>query len=520
MGTDQVSTLSLEQDYLRRILTAPVYDVAERTPLTPAVALSERLGQEVLLKREDLQPIFSFKLRGAYNRMAQAPHCPVIAASAGNHAQGVALAAQRLGRQATIVMPCTTPQIKVDAVRRRGAEAVLFGDDYDAAHGHAVELQNKTNALFVHPFDDPDVIAGQGTIGLEVLQQSAPAPDALFIPVGGGGLLAGMAAYVKAVNPAIKVIGVECEDSACMAAAIGAGRPVALQEVGIFADGVAVRQAGQHTYAVARQCVDDIITVSVDQICAAIKDIFEDTRTLAEPAGALATAGLKKYAETATGHQRLIAIQSGANVNFGRLSHVVERAELGEGHEALLAVHIAERPGSFLAFCRQLGHHAVSEFNYRYADDAAAEVFVGLRFDDAEQKQSVLQRLHEAGNEVLDLSHNELAKLHLRHMVGGRAAGLRGEVIYRFEFPERPGALLEFLAKLAGRWNISLFHYRNHGAAFGRVLAGFEVPPAERGQFNEFLDRLGLNWTEETDNPAYARFLSGIRSMPELVVAN
>ncbi len=503
-------TLSLEQSYLRRIVTAPVYDVAERTPLTAAPSLSQRLGCEVWLKREDLQPIFSFKLRGAYNRMRQLTNdqqaMGVVAASAGNHAQGVALAAQRLDLRARIVMPVTTPEIKVSAVRRLGAETILFGDQYDEADCYAQQLASDERACFVHPFDDPDVIAGQGTIGMEILQQAGQPPDVLFVPVGGGGLVSGIAAYVKAVAPHIKIVGVECEDSACMHAAVSADRLVTLDQVGIFADGVAVKQAGRHTFEIVRQLVDEIETVSVDQICAAIRDVFEDTRTLAEPAGALALAGLKKHAAGHNG-QRLIAIHSGANVNFNRLGHVVERAELGDGGEALLAVTIPERPGSFLRFCRDLGHHAVSEFNYRFADRQSAEVFVGLRATDESDKQQIVRRLIASGHQVEDLSGNELAKLHVRHLVGGVANGLADEVLYRFEFPERPGALLEFLTKLAGRWNISLFHYRNHGAAFGRVLAGFTVPVAERANFAEFLGDLGYRSVDETSNPAYGRFL-------------
>ena len=507
---------SIERDFRRRIEAAEVYAVAVKTPLSPAPSLSERLGHNVWLKREDLQPVFSFKLRGAYNRMrlldGQANGHGVVAASAGNHAQGVALSARHLRLPAQIVMPVTTPPIKIEAVRRQGASIILHGDQYDDAYDYAQRLATTTKACFIHPFDDPEIIAGQGTIGQEILQQASQSPDAIFVPVGGGGLIAGIAAYVKAVAPTSRVIGVECEDSACLSAAMTAGRRVSLDKVGIFADGVAVRQVGELNFAIARKLVDDVITVTVDQICAAIKDVFEDTRTLAEPAGALSVAGLKKYAETQTGHQQLVAIHSGANINFDRLGHVVERAEIGEGHEALLAVTIAEQAGSFLRFCKKLGHHSVSEFNYRYSGPSQAQVFVGLRTSDDGDKQAIINRLRGNGYPVLDLSDNELAKLHLRHMVGGISSGAIDEVIYRFEFPERPGALLEFLSRLAGRWNISLFHYRNHGAAYGRVLAGFGVPAADRGEFQLFLDTLGYRWTNESDNPAYQRFLAQLQS--------
>lgn len=516
---------SLEHEYLQQIQDAPVYQVAQCTPLAPAPSISARLDQQVYLKREDLQPIFSFKLRGAYNCMrlldAAQGTAGVIAASAGNHAQGVALAAQKLGLAARIVMPVTTPSIKVDAVRRLGAKIVLHGDQYDLADAHARELAVNDGASFIHPFDDPAVIAGQGTIGMEILQQAEQLPDAIFAPVGGGGLIGGIAAYVKAVAPQVRVVGVECEDSACLAASMAAGKRVVLDEVGLFADGVAVKQVGKLNFDIAKVLVDEVITVSVDQICAAVKDVFEDTRTLAEPAGALALAGLKKYAEDAPNGQRLVAIHSGANVNFDRLGHVVERAELGEGREALLAVTIPEQAGSFLQFCHLLGHHGVREFNYRYCREDQAEIFVGLMASDAADKQSVIDRLAGGGYEVLDLSDNELAKLHIRHMVGGVSQGLENELIYRFEFPERPGALLEFLTKLAGRWNISLFHYRNHGAAIGRVLAGFTVPRAERDAFQQFLATLGYRWTDATSDPAYQRFLTTAQaSQPKFKAIN
>jgi threonine dehydratase len=502
----------MPETYIERILRARVYDVAAETPLSHARLLSRRLGNEVFLKREDLQPVFSFKLRGAYNKLIHlAPEAlarGVIAASAGNHAQGVALGAARLGAQATIVMPRTTPPIKVQAVRNLGARALLHGDSYDEAYAYATELVAERGLTFVHPFDDPDVIAGQGTIAMEILRQHPEPPHAIFVPVGGGGLIAGMAAYVKYVRPEVRVIGVEPEEAPTLERALAAGRRVELPEVGLFADGVAVRLIGKETFRVARQLVDEVVLVSTDEICAAIKDIFDDTRGIAEPAGALAVAGLKRYVEThrLTG-AHLIAVESGANINFDRLRHVAERAELGERREALLAVEIPERPGSFLAFCRALGKRQITEFNYRYAQSERAQVFVGVELGRGdEERQELIARLTEKGLGVLDMTENETAKLHIRFMVGGHARGVDDELLIRFEFPERPGALLSFLSGLGKRWNISLFHYRNHGAAYGRVLMGVQVAPAQRPEFRALLDGLGYPHWEETDNPAYRLF--------------
>ncbi len=500
--------------YIEKVLKARVYDVAIETPLDRMSRLSARLNNEILLKREDLQPVFSFKLRGAYNKMFhlsdEAKACGVIAASAGNHAQGVALAAQKMGIRAVIVMPKTTPMIKVAAVRNFGAKVVLHGDAYDEAYEHATKLAEKDGLTFVHPYDDPDVIAGQGTVALEILRQHTGPLHAVFVPVGGGGLIAGVAAFIKALSPEIKIIGVEPEDAACMHAALNKQRRVRLDQVGIFADGVAVRQAGKEPFRIARECVDEVILVSTDEICAAIKDIFDDTRSIAEPAGALAVAGIKKYcAREQITAQTMVAIDSGANMNFDRLRHVSERAELGERNEAVLAVTIPERPGSFRNFCNTLGRRGITEFNYRYADDKDAQVFVGIQLTGSDDgKDDLIQRLSDRGYPVLDMSDNEMAKLHIRHMVGGHGAGVDNEVLYRFEFPERPGALLEFLTKLGQRWNISLFHYRNHGAAYGRVLVGIQIPPAERKTFRGFLDELNYTYREETDNPAYRLFLS------------
>jgi threonine dehydratase len=498
--------------YLERILRARVYDVAVETPLEPAPRLSRRLDNNVLIKREDLQPVFSFKLRGAYNKISgltsEERARGVITASAGNHAQGVALAAQRLGIRALIVMPTTTPRIKVDAVRALGAEAVLFGDAYDDAYGHARELQVSEGMTYVHPYDDPDVIAGQGTIAMELLRQHQGTIDAIFVPVGGGGLLAGIAAYVKHLVPSIRVIGVEPDDAACLRAALDAGKRVVLPHVGIFADGVAVRQIGEEPFRIAQQCVDDVVCVDTDAICAAIKDIFDETRSIAEPAGALGVAGLKAYVEREGWRGRtLIAIDSGANMNFDRLRHVAERAELGEHREALFAVSLPERQGAFRNFCQVLGAQAVTEFNYRYGHQDEAHVFVGVALGQgAAQRTEIGARLRAAGLAVIDMSQNEMAKLHVRFMVGGRAP-VEHERVFRFEFPERPGALLQFLTNMGGRWNISLFHYRNHGAAFGRVLAGMQVPPADSVEFPRFLSELGYAYSEETDNAAYRAFL-------------
>ncbi|MBI3773429.1 MAG: threonine ammonia-lyase, biosynthetic [Gammaproteobacteria bacterium] len=504
----------MPQKYLEKILKARVYDVADVTPLDAMRSLSKRLGNHILLKREDLQPVFSFKLRGAYNKIVglspEARANGVIAASAGNHAQGVALAAQKLGIKALIVMPKTTPAIKVASVRAYGARTVLHGDAYDEAYRHAVGLGEQEGMTFIHPYDDPEVIAGQGTVALEILRQHTGEIHAIFVPVGGGGLIAGVAAFVKTLYPKVKIIGVEPEDAACMYEALKRKRRVTLDQVGIFADGVAVRQAGAEPYRIARQCVDEVILVSTDEICAAIKDIFDDTRSIAEPAGALAVAGMKKYvAREELRDQTLVAIDSGANMNFDRLRHVSERAEVGERNEAVLAVTIPERPGSFRQFCQAIGRRGVTEFNYRYADARDAHVFVGLTTGGGEgEREDVVTRLRDKGYPVIDMTDNEMAKLHIRHMVGGHAPTVENELLYRFEFPERPGALLEFLTKMGEGWNITLFHYRNHGAAYGRVLVGVQVMRNDKRGFQKFLDELGYHYQEETDNPAYKLFLS------------
>jgi len=503
----------MTKKYIEKILTARVYDVAVETPLEPAVTLSKRQNNKVLLKREDLQSIFSFKLRGAYNHLYHLTRAKsikgVIAASAGNHAQGVALASKKLGLSATIVMPKTTPGIKIEAVKSHGAKTILFGDNYDEACEYAIKLASKKKLDFIHPYDDIDVIAGQGTIGLEIVRQHEDFIDAIFVPVGGGGLIAGVGAIVKYLSPKTKIIGVEPVDAACMAAAFKNNRRVVLDHVGIFADGVAVKQAGKETYRVARQCVDQIITVTTDEMCAAIKDVFDDTRSIAEPAGALAVAGLKKYvAQKNISGKTLVAINSGANMNFDRLRHVAERAEIGEQREALFAVTIPERPGSFKSFCRTIGRRGITEFNYRYADDSNAQVFAGVQLRDgmAERKE-LIKKLKAKKYPVLDMTDNEMAKLHVRHLVGGRTS-LKDEVLYRFEFPERPGALLDFLSSIGDRWNISLFHYRNHGAAYGRVLVALQIPEAERKELGQYLDTLAYPYCEETKNPAYQLFLS------------
>jgi threonine dehydratase len=504
--------VSPSPDYLRRILNARVYDVAVETPLEEAPALSARLGNRLLLKREDLQPIFSFKLRGAYNRMAQltpaALRRGVIAASAGNHAQGVALAAERLRSSAVIVMPVTTPRIKVDAVVARGARVVLHGDTYDDAYARARRLARERRLTFVHPYDDPEVIAGQGTIGLEILRQ-APGPiDAIFVPVGGGGLIAGISTCVKQLRPGVRIVGVEPTDADAMARSLRAGRRVTLEHVGLFADGVAVRRVGKETFRLARRNVDEMILVDTDAICAAIKDIFEETRNILEPAGALAIAGAKAWV---TRHRardrRLIAIASGANTNFDRLRFVAERAEVGEQREAILAVTIPERPGSFKRFCAAIGPRSITEFNYRMSDPDVARVFVGLEVPDRQATRRIVRTLERAGFRTLDLSGNEMAKLHVRHLVGGHAPLARDELLYRFEFPERPGALMAFLNSMRSDWNISLFHYRNHGADYGRVLVGMQVPRGEIRVFRRYLDGLGYPWVDETRNPAYRLFL-------------
>ena len=498
---------------LHGVLTSRVYDVARETPLDVAPRLSQRLGNEVLLKREDLQAVFSFKLRGAYNKIAHLSDRErargIITASAGNHAQGVAFSARKLGVPAVIVMPQTTPQIKVDAVRSMGAEVVLVGDSYADAKAHCDGLVAETGMTFIHPFDDPLVIAGQGTIGAEILRHSQDRLSAVFVPVGGGGLIAGIAGYIKALRPDVRIIGVEPFEADAMYQSLAAGRRVRLEHVGIFADGVAVREVGERTFAIVQQTVDEIVRVSNDEVCAAIKDIFDDTRTIMEPAGALAAAGLKSWVERhSVQDQSIAAVLSGANMNFDRLRFVAERAELGEAREALLAITIPERPGAFREFCSALGRRVVTEFNYRLSGREQAHIFVGIATESRHDGIALAAQLTASGYETVDLTDNEMAKLHVRHMVGGRAPSVREERLCRFEFPERPGALTQFLEKLGGRWNISLFHYRNHGADFGRVLAGFEVGESEMTAFRAFLDELGYPYTSEHDNPAYQFFLS------------
>jgi threonine dehydratase len=500
-------------DYLQKILTARVYDVAAETPLEKAPVLSARLDNLVLLKREDLQSVFSFKLRGAYNKMAGLPREAlergVICASAGNHAQGVALAAKRLGARAVIVMPVTTPMVKVRAVKARGAETILFGDSFDEADARARELEARRGLVFVHPFDDPDVIAGQGTIGMEILRQRQGPIRAIFVPVGGGGLVAGIASYVRRVRPEVKVIGVEPADSAAMARSLEAGRRVRLDQVGLFADGVAVKQVGEETFRLCRELVDEIVLVDTDDVCAAIKDVFEDTRSILEPAGALAVAGAKAYVEREkTKGETLVAVASGANMNFDRLRFVAERAEVGERREAILAVTIPEERGSLRRFCALVGSRNVTEFNYRIADPGRAHIFVGLSVHDRADVSSLVGSLSRRRFEALDLTDDEFAKSHLRHMVGGSSALARDELLYRFEFPERPGALMKFLTSMRPDWNISLFHYRNHGADVGRVSVGMQVPPEEMGEFRDFLETLGYRYWDESANPAYRMFLS------------
>ncbi len=508
-----VASRPMSDLYLEAIEQARVYDVAIETPLQLATKLSGRLHNEILFKREDMQPVFSFKLRGAYNKIVQLNESErrrgVICASAGNHAQGVALSSHKLGIEATIVMPRTTPEIKVRAVEHLGGQVILFGDSYSDASAHADELCRQSGKVFIHPYDDPQVIAGQGTIAEEILRQlPASNLNAVFVPIGGGGLIAGMAVWLKKHSPDTKIIGVEPIDSAAMFDSIKADKRIKLDQVGIFADGVAVKQVGKHTFDLVRRFVDDILLVDTDEICAAIKDIYEDNRSIVEPAGALAVAGLKKYIQTTGARgQVLAAINSGANMNFDRMRHVSERTEMGEGREALFAVTIPERPGSFLDFCRIIGDRNVTEFNYRMSSRSEAHVFVGISIRERTESTALHRCLESAQLPTLNLQDNELSKLHIRHMVGGHCGLVEDEVLYRFEFPERPGALLEFLTRAHGRWNISLFHYRNHAAAFGRVLAGIEVPPAERPEFEAYLDALGYPYVDESNNEAYAIFL-------------
>ncbi len=501
------------EQYTKDILTSRVYDVAKETPLEYAPALSGRLGNRILLKREDLQQVFSFKLRGAYNKIFSLSKSErakgVIAESAGNHAQGVALSARKLAIHSLIVMPKTTPDIKVNSVRDLGGEVVLHGSSYDDAYSHAMKLADELGMTFIHPYDDRWVIAGQGTVAMEVLRQHSGQLHALFVPVGGGGLIAGMAAYVKNLRPDIKVIGVEPDDAPSMHHALARDERICLEHVGIFTDGVAVRQVGKEPFRIARQCVDEMILVSTDEICAAIKDIFDDTRSIAEPAGALAVAGVKKYVQREQVQGRsIVAVLSGANMNFDRLRHVAERAGLGEQREALIGVTIPERPGSFRQFCGIIGLRAITEFNYRYSDPETAHVFVGVQMQSGEsEKDELINRFLTADYPAVDMTDNEMAKMHVRYMVGGHAEQVKHELLYRFEFPERPGALLRFLTRIGQNWNISLFHYRNHGADFGRILVGIQVPPPEREEFSCFLDDLGYSYREETKNPAYKLFL-------------
>jgi len=502
----------MPQKYVKKILDARIYDLAVETPVDAAPLLSHRLNNQVLLKREDLQPVFSFKLRGAYNKLRQLSDkqlaAGVIAASAGNHAQGLALAAKKMGVKATIVMPKTTPQIKVDAVRARGAKVVLVGDSYDAAAAHANKLIEEQGLTYIHPFDDPDIIAGQGTIGMEILRQIPGDLDAIFIAVGGGGLCAGVAAYVKNLRPDIKIIAVESDDAACLDAAMKAGRRVRLKEVGIFADGTAVAQIGKETFRLLKDLVDEVITVSTDEICAAIKDVYNDTRAICEPSGALGTAGLKKYVEAhGVEGQTLLAIQCGANIDFDRLRYISERTETGEKREAVLAVTIPEKPGSFEKFCRALHRRNISEFNYRYNDAEQAQIFVGIKVSSDDDRRQLIEELGSKGYAVSDMTDNEMAKLHIRHMVGGHAPHVVDEQVFRFEFPERPGALMNFLVQLGGLFNISMFHYRNHGSAFGRVLVGLQASKKDARAVKQFLDNLGYHYTDETDNEAYRFFL-------------
>ncbi len=502
----------MKEDYLKRILTARVYDVAIESPLEVAVGVSQAVGNRVLLKREDLQPVFSFKLRGAYNKMAHLSAAElkrgVICASAGNHAQGVAMAAQKLNCKATIVMPVTTPKIKVDAVARRGATVLLHGDSYHESSGFANQLAATKKLTFVHPYDDPLVIAGQGTIGMEILRQHQHPIDAVFVPIGGGGLIAGIAAYIKALSPKTKIIGVQPIDSNAMYQSLKANKRVTLSHVNLFADGVAVKQVGKETFRLAKELVDEIVLVSTDEICAAIKDIYQDTRSVMEPSGGLALAGIKHYiAREKVKDKTFVAICCGANMNFDRLRFVAERAQVGEHHEALLAVTVPETRGSFRRFCELIGPRNVTEFNYRIADAKVAHLFVGVQIQGADEAKTLVGHFNKQGFKTIDLTDDEMAKLHVRHLVGGRSALAHEESMYRFEFPERPGALMRFLTSMSPNWNISLFHYRNHGADVGRILVGLQIPKNERTGFAKFLKTLGYEYVDETENPAYRMFL-------------
>jgi threonine dehydratase len=507
-------------DYLKKILTARVYDVAQETPLELAPTLSQRMDNRIYFKREDMQSVFSFKLRGAYNKMANLSaeqlKRGVICASAGNHAQGVALAARRLGCRALIVMPTTTPQVKIDAVKARGGsavEVVLYGESYTDAYTYALTLEKAQRLTFVHPFDDPDVIAGQGTIGMEILRQHSAPIHAIFVAIGGGGLVAGIGAYVKAVRPDIKVIGVQTVDSDAMARSLKAGERVTLSDVGLFSDGTAVKQVGVETFRIAREVVDEIVIVDTDAICAAIQDVFQDTRSILEPAGALAVAGAKAYIERAqmtkdpVKGETLVAVACGANMNFDRLRFVAERAELGESRESVFAVTIPEQRGSFKRFCALVGPRNVTEFNYRISDESQAHVFVGVQVGSREEGNQLARSFEDNGFATLDLTHDELAKLHIRHLVGGKSRLALDELLYRFEFPERPGALMRFLDSMAPNWNISLFHYRNQGGDVGRILVGLQVPREEMDEFRAFLASLGYRYWDESANPVYKLFL-------------
>ena len=507
-----INIMNTHADYLQKILTASVYDVAVETPLERAYNLSKRLNNNVFIKREDLQPVFSFKLRGAYNKMAQLTDEElsrgVITASAGNHAQGVALSAKKLGCKAIIVMPKTTPQIKIDAVKNLGGEVVLAGESFNDAYDHAKELVEQKNMIYIPPFNDPYVIAGQGTIGMEITRQHPRKIDAIFVQIGGGGLAAGIAAYIKNVRPDIKVIGVQTTDSDDMRQSITAGKIITLDEVGLFSDGTAVKKVGGETFALCRDLLDEIITVNTDAVCSAIKDIFDDTRSITEPAGALSLAGLKAYvARENAQNQNLIAIASGANINFHRLRHVSERTELSEHREAIFAVTIPERPGSFLKFIDLLGDRNITEFNYRYGDDNNAHIFVGMQTSGESDMAQIESKLKQAGLPTLNLTDDEMAKLHIRHMVGGRTHKIQNERVFSAEFPEHPGALPRFLRAMKSRWNITLFHYRNHGADYGRILVGIYVPEDDEQAFQEFLAHVGYTFHEHSNNPAYRLFL-------------
>ena len=502
----------MKTDYLKKILTAQVYDVAIETPLELAPGLSKRINNQLLLKREDMQEVFSFKLRGAHNKMSKlSPEIlkrGVVTASAGNHAQGVALVAKRLKCKATIVMPVTTPQIKIQAVEAYGADIILHGDSFDDAFAQAIKLATQKKLTFIPPYDDPDIIAGQGTIGMEILRQHTKPLHAVFVPIGGGGLISGIAAYIKSLHPEIKIIGVEPADSNAMYLSLQKGRRIRLPQVGVFADGVAIKQVGKETFRLCRELVDEIILVDTDAICAAIKDVFEDTRVMLEPSGALAIAGAKLYCcrEELRG-KTIVAVASGANMNFDRLRHVSERAEIGEQREAVMSVTIPEKPGSFKKFCSMLGTKSITEFNYRYDDPKEARVFVGVSVQNRNETEKLIKLLEKNGLHTEDLSDNEMAKLHIRYLVGGHASGVKNEVLYRFEFPARPGALMKFLASMGHNWNISLFHYRNHGTDYGRVLVGIDVPPGNQAKFKKFLSQLGYRYWDESKNPAYKMFL-------------